>query len=96
MTPSEIQTLIENAKLTRQSYGLQMAQCTFGGPKGIWLECKGCLESQTIVGSGPADIWGQVSDEQAALVFIRHGWTGEGPILLKAKCPKCSQSSPNH
>lgn len=81
--------MIDTAKLTRQTYGIAMAQNRFGGPTGIWLECTGCDESQRIVGSN-SDAWAAISDADAAGVFRRHGWTGEGVKLLKAKCPACN------
>lgn len=73
--------------LVRQSYGIAMAQCTFGGPRGIWLECTAvdCLSSDKIKGA-PSDL----SDADAAKVFRANGWTGEGVRMLKAKCPKCN------
>jgi hypothetical protein len=80
---------LENAKLARQSYGIAMAQCTFGGPRGIWLECTGCPESQTIVGSR-SEAWANVPTSDAAKVFRRHGWTGIGPTMMRAKCPACA------
>lgn len=77
------------AQLAPQSYGLAMSQCTFGGPMpGIWLECTGCQRSERIVGSRSDP--DAISDQQAAAVFRRHGWTGEGSRMLKAKCPDCS------
>jgi hypothetical protein len=82
--------LVESATLTRQSYGIAMAQCTVGGPRGIWLECTGCNRSDVIVGSNSA-AWAAVPTTDAAKVFLRHGWTGEGPNLKRAKCPRCSQ-----
>lgn len=81
--------LIKNATLTRQSYGIAMAQVTYGGPRGIWLECTTCNESQVIVGSN-SDEWAKVPTERCVEVFTRHGWTGEGPTLKKARCPRCS------
>lgn len=88
---------IETAKLAKQSYGIAMAQGSFGGPRGIWLECTTCNASDVIVGSR-SDEWQAVADRDCAKVFRRHGWTGRGGKMLKAKCPKCSgrprQSSP--
>lgn len=81
---------ITNAKLTRQSYGIAMAQGAFGGPVGIWLECTRCDESQTIVGSRD-EAWYRVPDSDVAKVFRRHGWTGIGDKMLRAKCPTCSR-----
>jgi hypothetical protein len=72
-------------QLVRQSYGIAMAQCSFGGPTGVWLECTKCPASDKIKGA-PLDI----SDRHAALIFRRGGWTGEGSRMLQAKCPKCS------
>lgn len=82
---------VETATLTRQSYGIASAQVSFGRPSGIWLECTRCDESQVIVGSNSNE-WAAIPTPQAALVFIRHGWTGEGDNLMKARCPKCSAS----
>jgi len=79
---------LEKATLTRQSYGIAMAQCTFGGPQGIWLECTGCDESQTIVGSR-SEAWASVPTSDVAKVFRRHGWTGIGETMRRAKCPAC-------
>jgi hypothetical protein len=87
---------LQNAALTRQSYGIAMAQCTYGGPRGIWLECsvKGCNQSERIVGSTGED-WAGVTDAEAAMIFRRHGWTGDGDRMLKAKCPSCSLALEN-
>jgi hypothetical protein len=85
--------LVAAATLTRQSYGIAMCQTRYGGPRGIWLECTSCNESQVIVGSN-SDLWAQVPTEEAAHVFVRHGWTGEGLTLKRAKCPKCSGNAP--
>lgn len=63
---------ITTAKLTRQLYGIAMAQVTFGGPRGIWLECTRCDESQTIVGSRD-ETWLTLPDADVAKVFRRHG-----------------------
>lgn len=81
--------MIAEAKLTRQSYGLAMAQGRFGGPAGIWLECTSCDNSEVIVGSN-SDAWAAVPTKRAAEVFRNAGWTGEGPAIKKARCPKCS------
>lgn len=80
---------LATATLTRQSYGIAMAQGRFGGPRGIWLECTRCDESQVIIGSASTK-WEAVASSDAAQVFVRHGWTGEGPLLRHARCPKCS------
>lgn len=89
MPAREQLNLIQTASLTRQSYGTASAQSRFGGPRGIWLECTSCNESQVIVGSAARE-WEAVPDEAAASVFTRHGWTGDGPTLKRAKCPACS------
>ncbi len=72
-------------KLERQIYGLAMAQGSFGGPQGVWLECQSCSESQKIVGAPVT-----MSNAAAARVFRSHGWTGRGDRMLRAKCPKCN------
>lgn len=82
---------ITGARLEKQSYGLAMSQCTFGGPQGVWLECTTCDESQRIVGSND-EAWLSVPDSEVAKVFRRHGWTGRGDGMLKAKCPACSKA----
>jgi predicted amidohydrolase YtcJ len=86
---ADIDALIEGATLTRQSYGIAVAQGAFGGPRGIWLECKTCPASHVISGSSREE-WEAVPTERAAEVFVRHGWTGEGPTLKSAHCPACS------
>lgn len=73
--------------LEPQIYGLGMAQCAFGGPSGIWLECRVCPRSARIVGAKVNDL----TDVEARAVFVAGGWTGRGPNLLKAKCPECSK-----
>lgn len=80
------------ATLAKQSYGIAMAQTSFGGPRGIWLECTACDESQTIVGSRDEE-WLALSDVDVASVFLRHGWTGAGDKMLRAKCPECSNGN---
>lgn len=82
--------LVASAQLTRQSFGIAMAQVSYGGPRGIWLNCKTCPQSQVIVGSN-SEAWEAISSEDAAQVFIRHGWKGEGPLLMRARCPKCAE-----
>ena len=83
--------LVETAKLTVQAYGLAMAQCRFGGPRGIWLECTDCPRSEVIIGSN-SDEWAARPDADAVAVFLRHGWTGEGAKLKRARCPACSNN----
>jgi hypothetical protein len=73
------------ATLTRQSYGVAVAQGTFGGPQGVWLECTGCDESQKIVGAKTS-----ISDANAAKIFRANGWTGRGNRMTHARCPACS------
>lgn len=81
---------LDTAKLAPQSFGIAMAQCTFGGPRGIWLNCTSCRRSDVIRGSNSEE-WQAVPDTDAAKVFRRHGWTGQGDNLLRAKCPTCSR-----
>lgn len=82
--------LVQNATLTRQSYGIQMAQVTFGGPTpGIWLECRGCGIGERIENSN-TDLWMRIPDSEVSKVFRRNGWTGEGDAMKKAMCPACS------
>ncbi|RVC71326.1 hypothetical protein EN759_00485 [Mesorhizobium sp. M00.F.Ca.ET.038.03.1.1] len=83
---------LSEAKLTRQSYGIACAQTTFGGPRGIWLECKSCEASDVIIGSGGEE-WVSVSDADAASVFRRHGWTGDGDRMTNQRCPACSKKA---
>jgi hypothetical protein len=93
MNDADMNELIKYAKLDVQTYGLNMAQSRFGGPRGIWLECSTCNASHVIVGSKSGDsLWAQVPDDRLAEVFINHGWTGEGNNLIDAKCPKCSEA----
>jgi hypothetical protein len=75
--------------LIPQTYGIAMAQCVYGGPRGVWLECTSpnCLASDKIRGRGAFDL----TDAQAAKIFRKGGWTGDGPRMLKAKCPACSR-----
>lgn len=80
---------LENARLAPQTYGIACAQVRFGGPTGIWLECTGCNRNDRIIGSNSEE-WAKVSDKDASDVFRRHGWTGVGDKLLRAKCPSCS------
>lgn len=91
MKPGE-QKLVDESKLVKQVYGIRMAQCTFGRPSGVWLECGYCNESQTIVGSSGED-WKEVSDHACKLIFLKHGWTGEGSMLKNARCPKCTAAA---
>lgn len=81
------------ARLAPQSYGIAMAQTSFGGPRGIWLECKTCSRSAVIVGSRSADDpYGSITDAEAAQIFRNHGWTGEGDRCVNQRCPTCSVS----
>ena len=75
--------------LSRQLYGLQMSQCVYGGPRGVWLECTGCNESQRVSGPDVMDL----SDVDVSRVYRANGWTGIGHRMLKARCPKCSPAS---
>lgn len=75
-------------QLVTQTYGIAMAQCTYGGPRGVWLECTSpdCLSSDKIKGASV-----DISDADAAKIFRKGGWTGRGNRMLRAKCPKCSR-----
>lgn len=77
--------------LVPQSYGIAMAQVTFGGPRGVWLECTSCDASHRIAASG----WTGKSDAEVAAVFRHHGWTGRGDSMKRAKCPKCATPTRN-
>jgi hypothetical protein len=74
-------------ELVKQSYGIATAQCVYGGPRGVWLECtaRGCTESDRIKGASV-----DISDADAATAFREGGWTGRGVRMLRARCPKCS------
>lgn len=72
--------------LKPQLYGIAMAQCAFGGPRGVWLECTVCPASDRIHGKRAFDL----SDAEASAEFRKAGWTGQGTRMLKARCPKCS------
>lgn len=74
-------------ELVPQSYGIAMAQCVFGGPRGIWLECTGCDVSHRLKGASI-----DIPDYKAAEIFREHGWTGRGNKMFEAKCPKCNGS----
>jgi hypothetical protein len=71
-------------QLVPQSYGIAMAQCTYGGPRGVWLECTTCDRSDRIKGVSTS-----ISDADAAKIFRAGGWTGRGSKMLKARCPTC-------
>lgn len=84
-------TDIATATLAAQSYGIACAQATFGGPRGIWLECKTCSTSQVIVGSKSIDDpLANITDAEAASIFRRHGWTGNGDKMTDQRCPNCT------
>jgi len=83
---------MSNAALVPQSYGIAGAQNRFGGPYGVWLECRECPASQKIAGVDP-DALRSATDAECADVFKRHGWTGNGDKMLAAKCPSCSQKA---
>ena len=76
--------------LSRQSYGIASGQNKFGGPRGVWLECRACPESQRIEQSNSEE-WMATPDRDVAAVFRHHGWTGQGDKMLGARCPACSQ-----
>ena len=71
--------------LVPQIYGIAMAQCTYGGPRGVWLECRTCDRSDKIKG-----VKSDISERNAAAIFRKGGWTGKTDRMLSAKCPKCS------
>jgi hypothetical protein len=73
-------------QLVPQLYGIAMAQCTYGGPRGVWLECTGCNRRSDKIKGASVDI----SDNDAADIFRKGGWTGRTNRMLKAKCPACS------
>lgn len=78
-------------KLHRQSYGIACAQARFGGPRGIWLECTKCPESQVIEKSRfRDDPNANLTDAEVAKVFRLHGWKGRGDRMMRARCPQCA------
>lgn len=81
---------LNQPRLVRQLYGIAMAQGTYGGPRGIWLECvtPGCLSSDRIAGVSI-----DISDAEAAAIFRKGGWTGNGPRMLRARCPSCVEAA---
>lgn len=69
-----------------QSYGMQCAQVTFGGPRGVWLDCSGpCRGGGRVVGPDPHSL----TDAEAVAVLRAAGWTGEGDKMKGALCPGC-------
>lgn len=78
-------------RLVPQSYGIAMAQCTYGGPSGVWLECRTCKRSDKIKGASV-----DISDQAAAKIFRGGGWTGRSNRMLRARCPDCSGRSHRH
>jgi len=84
---------LDKATLRPQSYGIACAQVSFGGPRGIWLECKGCNRADTIGGSRfiDEDPYANIGNADAAYIFRRHGWTGDGENMTNAHCAGCSQ-----
>lgn len=83
--------MLDEAVLQKQIYGIASAQGAYGSPRGIWLECTGCNESQVIAGSRSYE-WKEIPTALVAKVFTKAGWTGEGENLIKAKCPACSKA----
>jgi hypothetical protein len=85
-------SLIATATLKIQTYGMQRYNGgpTVGRPSGIWLECTTCPRSEVIVGSARSE-WEKVPTKFCAEVFKKHGWTGKGSKMTKAKCPECSE-----
>lgn len=88
LTPAQ-KKLVAEANLTRQLYGLQMAQGKFGGPTGIWIECRACPESQRIVGSTEPEWIDQMPNAGVVTVYRRHGWTMDANGK-NARCPSCA------
>lgn len=72
--------------LVRQSYGIAMAQNAFGGPRGVWLECRTCARSDRIKGASTS-----MPDAVAAKEFRAGGWTGYGQRMSNAHCPDCNK-----
>lgn len=87
-----VPALFEPAKyrLVRQSYGIATAGNTYGGPRGVWLECRapGCNESQRIAGGGVFHF----SDAEAEAIFRHYGWIGIGQRMMDARCPECAKN----
>lgn len=79
------EALVPAYTLRRQTYGIATAGAVYGGPRGVWLECSTCSESQRLVGPKPFDL----SDLEVARVFRHHGWRGYGSRMLRARCPQC-------
>jgi hypothetical protein len=75
--------------LAPQSYGIAGAQTTYGGPRGVWLECRSCDRSDRIVGADT-----DMPMAEAARIFRAHGWTGEGENMTSAACPGCIPAGP--
>lgn len=82
---------LEATRLVPQMYGIATAQGVFGGPRGIWLECRACNRSDKIEGSRFGEKWESASDADCAKVFRHHGWTGNGDRMTDARCPDCSK-----
>jgi hypothetical protein len=91
----KIGEFVRTAKLEPQSYGIAMAQCTFGGPTGIWLECRTCRRSDKIKGTGSKALADRLTDEHVSKIFRRHGWQGDTDRMLNAKCPDCAKGTQN-
>ena len=68
-----------------QTYGIATAGNAFGGPRGVWLECRSCDVSHRLLGCSI-----DAPDREVAAAFRSHGWTGEGDRMMKALCPRCS------
>lgn len=79
----------DRMRLATQLYGIAMAQTVFGGPKGVWLECRDCPQSHRIAGATAEQIE-DATDAEIAAVFRHHGWTGVGDRMTQARCPQCS------
>lgn len=76
--------------LVPQTYGIAMAQCVYGGPRGVWLDCTGgCDGGARIKGPDPHSL----TDAEAAAVFRAGGWEGKGDRMFRAICPGCSRKA---
>jgi hypothetical protein len=87
-----VEKFIKESKLVPQSYGIQMSESVFGGPRGIWLECTQCPCSERIEGTEDKAVADKLTDENVAYIFRKHGWTGKTNKLFEAMCPRCSDN----
>ena len=79
---------LESYTVVPQSYGIAMAQNSFGGPSGVWLDCHGgCRGGGKLRGPDPHSL----TDGEAVAIFRKNGWLGEGPTMKRARCPSCAK-----